>query len=98
MIALSLVVLALLMVARFGEPLRVPWMIAFLLLLAFQFAIIWVRYGFGTEAIILIQPLFSVLIAPLAFLSFANPVLAYSSQNAGGRFYTKLNFTREFRR
>ncbi len=73
MIALPLAVLALWMIIRFGDPLRAPWLIGFLLLLAFQLVIVGARYGYGIDAIILIQPLSGVLVAPVAYLAFANP-------------------------
>ena len=73
MIALPLLVLVFWMIIRFGEPMRAPWLIGFLLLLAFQLVIIGTRYGFGVDAIILIQPLSGILVAPAAYLAFANP-------------------------
>lgn len=72
-VALPLAVLALFMIVRFGDPLRAPWLIGFLSLLALQLVAVGVRYGYGIDAIILIQPLSGILVAPLAYLAFANP-------------------------
>ncbi len=74
--AAGLAVLAIWLLMRFPEPIRMPWLIAFLASLALQLTLLGTRHGYGVDSILNIQHLTGVLIAPLAWLAFKNPPLS----------------------
>lgn len=49
------------------------WLLAFLAVLAFQELLVGARFGYGLEALKLIQPISAAALPPLAYLSFARP-------------------------
>jgi len=56
-----------------GFARRGGWLFAFLGILILQEILIGLRFGYGFEALRLIQPLSAALLAPLAYLSFRRP-------------------------
>ena len=74
-LALIVLLLLVLEVMNLGTAQRNLWMISFLTLLVFQEALIGLRFGYGFEALRLVQPLTASLLPPLAYLSFRRPAL-----------------------
>lgn len=74
--AAALMALTVWLAVRYPEPLRAPWLIAFLCSLALQFVLLGARYGYGLDHVLAIQHLTGVLIPPLAYLAFRNPPLS----------------------
>lgn len=71
--AAALITLAVWLAIRYPEPLRAPWLIAFLCSLALQLVLLGGRYGYGLDHVLAFQHLTGVLIPPLAYLAFKNP-------------------------
>ena len=71
--ATALMTLAVWLAVRYPEPLRAPWLIAFLCSLALQLVLLGGRYSYGLDHVLAFQHLTGVLIPPLAYLAFKNP-------------------------
>lgn len=70
--ALSLVLAVL--VWRSETP-RAGWAVGFLVLFAFQEALVGTRFGYGTDILREVQPFTAALIPPLGYLAFRRPAL-----------------------
>ena len=74
--AAALMVLAVWLAFRYPDPLRAPWLIAFLCSLALQLVLLGARHGYRLDEILAIQHLTGVLVLPLAYLAFKNPPIS----------------------
>ncbi|MCH9675941.1 MAG: AraC family transcriptional regulator [Gammaproteobacteria bacterium] len=76
LLALPLALLASWLMLGYESTARTGWLRAFLVVLALQLVLLGVRFGYGVEGIIRVQPLTGVLVPPLAYLAFANPIFS----------------------
>ncbi len=71
--AIPLMALAVWLGTGYWRTAWAPWLIAFVAMLALQLALIGIRYGYGVEGIMFLQPYSGVAIPPLALLAFKPP-------------------------